>query len=92
MIKKNNRIQFVSWSSNRHRSIDGYHLLAIEIIRVAVEDYRKELIKSKKQNMKTRECYRLERFFRSDYGQMLSFGRGEYIIEKIQKEVEKTND
>ena len=39
--------------------------------------------------MKTRECYQLERFFRSEYGQLLSMGKAEYIMEKIQEEVEE---
>ncbi len=87
-----NRIQSVSWSSNNHQHIDGYQLLAIEIVKVAADDYRKELIKSKKEKLKTRECCRLERFFRSEYGQILSMGKGKYIMQKIQKEVENTND
>jgi hypothetical protein len=95
IVKRNNginRIQSVSWSSNNHKSIDGYQLLAIEIIRVAAEDYRRELIKSKKEKLKTRECYRLERFFLSEYGQLLSMGKGEYIIEQIRKEVKNARE
>ena len=85
-----NKMQYVSWSSSRQHTIDGYALLAIKVVRYAANDYKKELIKSKKDGVKTREAYRLERFFRSEYGQMLSFGMGEYIIEQIQKEVEKS--
>lgn len=91
MIKKNNgvnQMQYVSWSSNSHKSMNGYQVLAIEIIKLAAQDYKKELIKSKKENLKTRECFRLERFFRSEYGQLLSMGMGEYIMQKIQEEVE----
>ena len=94
MIKRDNgvnQMMYVSWSSNQHKSIDPHQVLAIEIIKLAAEDYRNELIKSKIENLKTRECYRLERFFRSEYGQLLSMGKGEYIMEKIQKEVEEGN-
>jgi hypothetical protein len=57
-------------------------------MKLAAEDYRKELIISKQGNLKTRECFRLERFFRSEYGQLLSMGKSEYIMKKIQEEVE----
>lgn len=93
MVKRNNginRMQTLMWNSNGHKALDGYQLLAIEIVRVAAEDYRRELIISKKEKLKTRECYRLERFFRSEYGQLLSMGTGDYIMRRIQKEVENT--
>lgn len=92
LIKKPNgvlQLQSVSWSSNNHRSIDGYQILADEIMKLAAHDYRNELRRSKNGKTKTRECYRLERFFRSEYGQLLSMEMGEYIMEKIQKEVEE---
>lgn len=82
-----NHLQTIHWSSNNHRSIDKYQILAAEIIKLAAHDYRKELIRSKKGNLKTRECYQLERFFLSDYGQLLSMDKGKYIMEKIQEEV-----
>ena len=87
-----NMLQSVSWSSNNHSSIDGYQLLAIEVVKLAADDYRRELIRSKKDKFKSVECCRLERFFRSEYGQLLSMGKGECIIEQIQKEVENTSD
>ena len=92
LIKKANgvlQVQSVSWSSNNHNSIDGYQILATEIMKMAAEDYRNALIASKKEKVKTREAYLLERFFRSEYGQLLSMGLGQYIIERIQKEVEE---
>ena len=92
LMKKPNgvlQLQSVSWSSNNHASIDGYQILATEILRLAAQDYKKELIKSKKGNLKTRECHQLERFFRSEYGQLLSMDKGEYIMERIQKEVDE---
>lgn len=91
LVKKENgamQLQSVTWSSNNHNSIDPYDILAVEIIKQAVHDYREELRKSKSANKKTRECYQLERFFRSEYGQLLSMDKGEYIMEQIQKEVE----
>ena len=91
MIVRNNGINQVwsiIWSSKNHRTMDSFDILGIEIVKLAALDYKKELIKSKKENLKTRECYRLERFFRSEYGQLLSMGKGEYIMQKIQEEVE----
>lgn len=91
LVKKNNGVnQFlsVSWSSNNHRTVDGYEMLTVEILKLAAHDYRRELAKSKKANVKTRECHNLERFFRSEYGHLLSMGKSEYIMEKIQKEME----
>ena len=93
IIKRNNgvnQVQNVSWSSNNHTTMDGYQILSMEVMKLAAQDYRKELIKSKKNHLKTRECYRLERFFGSEYGQLLSMGKGEYIMEKLQREVEES--
>lgn len=91
IVKRNNGVnmlQSVSWSSNNHSSLDGYQLLAIEVVKLAADDYRIELVRSKKDKFKSVECCRLERFFRSEYGQMLSMGKGEYIMRKIQEEIE----
>jgi hypothetical protein len=92
MIVRNNgvnQIWTITWSSKNHKTLDGLDLLAMEIVKLAAQDYRRELIRSKKGNLKTRECYQLERFFRSEYGQLLSMGKAEYIMEKIQEEVEE---
>lgn len=82
-----NRLQVVdSGSSTKH--VDGYHDLAIAIVSLACEDYRKELKASKREGVKTPECLRLERFFRSEYGDTLTFGKGKYILSELQKEAD----
>jgi hypothetical protein len=90
IVKRNNGInltQAISWSSNRHHTLDGYQMLAIEVVRGVAEDYREELIRCKQYQVKTPYCCELEKFFLSDYGQVLSMGTGKYIMEKIRKEV-----
>ncbi len=65
---------------------DRYIDLAIAIIEQAKKDY-KDSLRGKKTMKK--EC---ERFFLSEFGQTLTFGNGELIIERCRKEVaqEKT--
>ena len=90
LMKKQNgalQLQTVSWSSNNHASIDGYQILATAILKLAAEDYKKELIKSKKGNLKTRECHQLERFFRSDWYEMLSDLDGEFLMAGVRRMV-----
>lgn len=57
-----------------------YEDLRIAIIRQAVHDY----IKALKEN-DAREAASLERFFLSDWGQLLSGGKGEYIIAECRR-------
>lgn len=71
---------------NNNTTLNGYELLAIAIVNQAAEDYRNELKLSDKQGAKTQGAYVLERFFLSDYGDLLCFGMGELILEKLQKE------
>ena len=73
-------------------NLSGYELLAIAIVNQAAMDYRDELKLSMKQNCKTTGAIAIERFLQSDYGDLLSFGLGEYILETIQKEVEAGKD
>lgn len=67
--------------------MDWCETLAVAIVTQAAKDYRKELQKSKRQGRKTGGAFKLEKWFRSEYGQLLTLGKGEYIIEQIQKEV-----
>jgi hypothetical protein len=59
-------------------------ILSHAIVVRAAEDYRKALKKRKKD--KARD---LEKWFLSDWGQALSGGCGELIIEKIKKEMQQ---
>lgn len=69
---------------NKQRQITGYELLAIAICKQAADDYAKELKISDKTGKKTHGAFLIERFFLSDWGDLLSFGQGQVIIEKVQ--------
>ena len=64
--------------------------LEIAILQLAADDYREALI----EQIEDRECLktnkkvrRLERFFLSDWGQLLSSNNGELIIQRCRREV-----
>jgi hypothetical protein len=64
---------------------DGYIELCAATIKQAMTDYKAALKDDGKRAMKTRrEC---EKFFLSGYGQMLSYGNGERIINQCRAEV-----
>lgn len=62
----------------------NYERLFIHVIKQAVNDYKRALRKNDNYTMAT-----IEKFFLSDWGQWLSYGYGEYIIEKCKKSVKK---
>ena len=65
--------------------VDGGYLdIAAAILTQAKDDYIYSL-----KHHHERSCANLERFFLSDWGQMLSFNHGEYIIEQCKKIVEE---
>lgn len=93
IMKRDNGVnKFYSCSNASGTYPDAYQMLAMEVVKVAASDYREELFKFKQSGVKSRECKKIEEFFRSEYGQLLSFGTGEYILETIQKEMENTDD
>lgn len=61
--------------------------LANAIICRAVEDYRKALAKRNSNTNISPAIVTLEKFFKSDYFSTLTKIRGEYIIEKVRKEM-----
>lgn len=61
--------------------------LANAIICRAVEDYRKALAKRNRNTNTSPAIATLEKFFRSDYFSTLTKISGEYIIEKVRKEI-----
>lgn len=65
------------------RKMDAYENLANAIVLSAVDDYKSAL----KVDNHTRVA-KLEKFFLSKYGQLLSYGNGELIINHC-KETEK---
>ncbi len=57
-----------------------YELIRAAILKQAVKDYKSAL----KRNQPHKKA-ELERFFRSDWGQLLSSNHGEYIIENCKR-------
>lgn len=74
----------------RRRNIDPEDGLENAILVVAVDDYREALINQAKcmESKRTnKEVRKLEKFFRSDWGQTLSHNHGELIISRVKQEV-----
>lgn len=62
----------------------GYDVLATEIVNLAIQDYKKE-----KQRNNPSGVLALQRFFRSEWCQLLCNIDGELLIESCDKECEK---
>ena len=80
-------------AGNKNLAEDPYERLANAIILQAASDYRVALkkIKSRPKNREAiDEALRIERFFRSDWYQVLTSVDGEYLIERLQDEVRKS--
>ncbi len=79
--------------ASKNLAENPYEKLANAIILQAVSDYRAALKKVKK-NPKNREAIegalQLEKFFRSEWYQVLTSVDGEYLIEKLREEVSET--
>ena len=65
--------------------IEAYERLRIEIVRSAVTDLEDAMRKSDRLGVVCDEQIQMERWFLSDWGQLLSGDNGEYIIEKCRK-------
>ena len=63
----------------------AYERIRIEIVRSAVNDLKKALRKSDREGAVCEAQIKMERWFLSDWGQMLCENRGEYIIDKCHK-------
>lgn len=76
--------------SSKNLAEDPYEKLANAIILQGVSDYRATLKKVKK-NSKNRdaidEALQIEKFFRSEWYQVLTSVDGEYLIDRLRKEV-----
>lgn len=79
--------------ASRNLAENPYEKLANAIILQAVSDYRTALKKVKK-NPKNRdaidEALQIEKFFRSEWYQVLTSVDGGYLIDRIRKEVSET--
>ena len=70
--------------------MSGEELLCNAVIVQAAKDYRniaKRLKKHPEEIQKRAELRKLERFFCSDWFQLLSKADGTYILERLRKEV-----
>lgn len=65
--------------------LEAYERLRTEIVRSAVNDLKKAVRKSKREGAVCKEQRTMERWFLSEWGQMLSGDNGEYIIERCRK-------
>lgn len=65
--------------------MDAYERLRTEIVRSAVKDLQRAYRKSDRLGGVCKEQISLEKWFRSQWGQLLSGDNGEYIIEKCRK-------
>lgn len=73
------------------RNVDGYVRLAHAIVEKAGKDYRavlKRLKRNPEDSQAQYEKKRIEKFFREDAGAHMNID-GEYIIDRIRKEVDK---
>jgi hypothetical protein len=77
-------------SKHRYYCIDPEIGLAAAILRVAAIDYEKALRRQMEEQESleiNKAVRRLEKFFLSDWGQLLSDSHGEIIIEKCRNNV-----
>lgn len=58
----------------------GFENLSVAILQQAIKDYICAL-----RHCNGIEIYRIEQFFKSDYGELLSENNGEYIISECKK-------
>lgn len=83
----------MQWKKYRHidvNELDKDERLANAIILQAASDYRRDLKKLKKnpQNRDVmNEALRIEKFFRSSWYQVLTTVDGEFLIQKLRKEI-----
>lgn len=79
--------------ASKNLAENPYEKLANAIVLQAVSDYRVALKKVKK-NPKNRdaidETLQIEKFFRSEWYQVLTSVDGEYLIDRLREEVSET--
>ena len=71
------------------RELSGWQALAIAIVKRAATDYRKAIKKARRTGGKPVGVREIERFFKSAYGDALTFGRGEEIWRRLKEEGEE---
>lgn len=76
--------------ASKYLAEDPYERLANAIILQAASDYRRDLKKLKKnpQNKEIlNDAVQIEKFFRSPWYQVLTTVDGEFLIQKLRKEI-----
>lgn len=63
--------------------------LAVGIVQLAVEDYRTALFNEMFGCKSLITAEMMEYWFRSEYGQVICLGQGEYIINKVKEDVKR---
>ena len=70
------------------RELSGWELLAIAVVQRTADDYRKAIKQARRTGKRPVGVRAIERFFKSEYGNLLTFGHGEEIWRKLKKECE----
>ena len=81
--------QNLTVSTVQHKSLDPWERLANAIVTRAVDDYRaaaKKLKKNPENESAVTEIRKLNRFFRSQWFQVLTDVDGDYLLSKLKKE------
>ena len=65
----------------------GHERLAIAIVKRAAVDYRKDFERAARSGEKTSKQKRIERDLLSSWGDLITFNKGEYIVQQLQKEL-----
>ncbi len=71
------------------QEMSGWELLAIAVVKSAADDYRKAVKRARKTGGNPVGGRAIERFFKSEYGDLLTFGHGEEIWRQLKKEGEE---
>lgn len=73
--------------------MDGYEKLAIGVVEQAVNDYRllkkclvEDTLNDSERNFLESEVKSIEQFFESEYGDVLCFGKAEWILDNLKRE------
>lgn len=73
--------------------MDGYERLAIGVVEQAVNDYRlikkclrEDTLNDAETKFLEGQISDIERFFKSEYGDVLCFGKAEWILDNLKRE------
>lgn len=81
--------QNLTISTAQHKSLDPWERLANAVVTLAVDDYRtaaKKLKKNPANESADTDIRKLNRFFRSQWFQVLTDVDGDYLLSRLKKE------